>query len=257
MSVTKPKSHERLARMMKGLRPGDVLTGFDCSKHQHHQVLVLERKGQKFEFSRMAPPGVISIARDEKGPWTWDDRSEMFMNEEGVAYDHIAPGIEVLEAAGLEQVQWYRELPHPNMERWRISPENLIGMVNDPAMSAKLEALLDRLQSADDEYATVRTISQVIELVFAGSGQSLDERRLRWLHVIVNSITRLALSREQRGLPQGLDSAAEALMGIFAMSDLMGAMSSDRPSRGFGERSARSGQPARRGNGHAHGVHGG
>lgn len=228
--MTHPKSHVRLARVMQTLRPGDVLTNLACHVHQHHQVLVLNKKGSWLDLSIKAEPGHISITLDENGPWRWDDQQATLLNKEGRPYGHIAPGIEVHEAAGLEQLGWYRSLPRSDEDHWHISTENPLGTVGDPATVAKIEAHVARMFSGDSPQQMVRSISHLIELAFAGQEHLLDNRRMRLLHAgivsVMAHVVKLNLGQQLRRDPR-----EELVAGMMAA--MMGGRDDDLSENAF------------------------
>lgn len=250
-----PKSHSRLSRNMRNLRPGDVITNLDCVVHRSSRVLVLARRGDTwFDFSEKAD-GQLLIVRDAHGPWRWDDGAETFVNNDGEEYGHISPDTIVQEGAGLEQVQWYRELPAPESDRWFISPRHMLDAVGDPGTLAKLEAILARQKGADPEQS-IRNLSHALELIFAGTGV-LDNRRMRLMHVLMHSQSRLsqherrtddllgALFDDEAGeLPEGMPPSLAAL--VVALGGL-----GQRRDHGGRERGRRQ-----RGNGHDHSAGG-
>jgi hypothetical protein len=92
---------------MQNLRAGDVITNLNCPVHRNHRILVLaNRGGTWFDFSVMTT-GALSIVRDTKGPWRWNDQAETFVNRDGDEYGHVGPETIVQERAGSEQLQWY------------------------------------------------------------------------------------------------------------------------------------------------------
>ena len=254
--MSKPKSHSRLSRIMRSLRPGDVITNLDCIVHRHARVLVLSsRGGGWFEFSEKAEAQLL-IVRDTNGPWRWDDTMETFVNHDGQEYGHISPDTIVQEGAGLEQVQWYRELPAPESDRWFISPRHMLDAAGDPGTLAKLEALLARQKGANAEQQ-IRNLSHALELIFAGTG-ALDNRRMRLMHVLLHSQSRISrrerqtddlmgtlFGDEEGELPEGMPPSLVAL--IAALGGL-----GQRRESGGRERGRRQ-----RGNGHDHSAGGG
>lgn len=178
-----PMSIRQLNRAMNGLRPGDVLTNLNCSGCHDRKILVLAHVGDdRYDFSVRADQ--INIVRDREGPWRWVEHERLFRNKDGVAHDHIGSDVEVLEGAGVRELQWYRELPNPGLARFHIDPANALGNFRDPATEAKLEAIINR---SDDNEGFARDLQQAIEFIFAGIPDVLDERRMRYLVTLANA----------------------------------------------------------------------
>lgn len=197
------KSHKSVARQMFNLRPGDVITGLNCggADCSNRKILVLARcGGDYFDFSRR--DNDINIARDPEGPYRWNEQEEVFRNAKGLAHDHIGLDSVVLEGAGLVQLGWYRELKDSSAARYFIEPSNLLGTVNEPGTIAKILALMNR--SGDDPVEHVKNMSLALDLIFAGSETALDERRMRLLHVLVNSNAAMRADRHLEGLRQAM-----------------------------------------------------
>ncbi len=262
--MPKPKSHARLSRIMQNLRPGDAITNLDCPVHRNHRILVLASCGGTwFDFS-VKSVGALSIVRDTKGPWRWDDHAEAFVNHDGRQYGHVGPETIVQQGAGIEQLQWYRDLPAPEADRWYIDPDDLIGTAGDPGTIAKLEALLARPDEGDGRQQ-IRNTSHVLEMILGGTG-ALDARRMRLLHVLINScVGMVQQSRASQGrrssLPPGMPPELAALFGAEEEDGLPEGMP---PGLGIllaaalAGRSRRTGSgrerdPRSRGNGHDHG----
>ncbi len=190
---------------MFNLRPGDVITGLNCggADCSSRKILVLARCGDdRFDFSRR--DNSINIIRDLEGPYRWNEQEEVFRNAKGVAHDHIGPDAVVLEGAGLVQLGWYRELKDSSAARFFIEPGNLLGTVNEPGTIAKFTALMNR--SGDDPAEHVKNMSLAMDLIFAGSETVLDERRMRLLHVLVNSDAAMRSERHLDGIRQSMKS---------------------------------------------------
>lgn len=220
------KTASRLTRVMRSLRPGDVITNLNCPEHQYHRILVLaSRGGTKFDFSLKAGEN-LNIIRDPRGPYHWDDTGQTFVNDRGDHYGHIGPDTVVLQGAGLEQVDWYRSLPAPQSDRFFINPRNLSGTLADPGTLAKIEALLNREGDEDDGGAQqVRNMSHVLDLIFAGTG-ALDARRASLLQLVINGAVCAAKeSRHRESL--GIEDILE-FMSLDAMLS-RGAHRSERP----------------------------
>lgn len=174
----------KLNRAMIGLRPGDVLTNLECVVCRGHKILVLARVGEGFDFS--VRHSKLNIARDPKGPWRWNMEQGRFTNESGEVYDHIGPGVQVLEAAGMTELGWYRKLPQPANARFAIEARDLLGRFQDPALLAKWPALLAR--GTDDQSLTVN-MQLAIDLIFGDDADSvIDERRMRLLMMFTHHL---------------------------------------------------------------------
>ncbi len=207
-------SRNRLNRAMTGLRPGDVLTNLNCAGCQSRKILVLARVGDdRYDFSVRA--NEINIIRDTDGPWRWNEAEQLFRNRDGTAHDHIGSEVEVLEGAGLRELLWYRELPSPNLTRFQIDPRNALGAFLDPGMVAKLEAIINR---SDDDAGFARDLQQAVELVFAGSVDVVDERRMRYLVTLIHSVGQ-KLGRTSRGMGMG-DILGAVIMGAGGQEGL-------------------------------------
>lgn len=192
MSMTSRQLH----RAMSSLRPGDVLTDLACGGCRDRKILVLARAGEgRYEFSERADE--INIVRDQKGPWRWVEHRLHFENDRGEIHDHIGAEVRLLEGAGLMQLQWYRELPAPEQARFHIDPKNALAHFTDPAMEAKLVALLNREAEGNNaEFA--RNLQQAIDLIFGGATHAVDERRMRHLVVLAHAVGQ-KLARSSRG----------------------------------------------------------
>jgi len=177
--------------------------------------------------------GALSIVRDTDGPWRWDEQAETFVNHGGDEYGHIGSETIVQEGAGIEQVQWYRELPAPEADRWYIDPSD-IGTAGDPGTLAKLEALMKRPDEGDG-HQQIRNISHVLEMILSGTG-ALDARRVRLLQVLINIV---AVAADRGGRMRSDDGMPPELAALFGA---MGGLGRRRP-EGGGE----DGQSGRRG----------
>ncbi|QQR78837.1 MAG: hypothetical protein IPJ68_00975 [Candidatus Moraniibacteriota bacterium] len=201
---------------MNGLRPGDVLTNLNCGGCQNRQILVLARAGDyRYDFSVRADE--VKIIRDSKGPWRWVEHEQVFRNSDGLVHDHIGTEIEVREGAGLRELQWYRELPSPGLVRFHIDPRGALGSFRDPSTEAKLEAIVNR---SDDNDGFARDLQQAVELIFAGSTDAVDERRMRYLVSLVHAVGQ-KLGRDRQ--PGAEDILMSILMGGEGFADLLGA----------------------------------
>ncbi len=223
------KTASRLTRIMRTLRPGDVITNLDCPKHRHHRILVLaSRGGTKFDFS-MKASNDLNIIRDPNGPYHWNDVEQTFENDSGDDYGHVGADTVVLQGAGLEEVEWYRSLPPAQSDRFFINPKNLTGTKVDPGTLAKIEALLNRVGDEDDDGAQqVRNVSHALELIFAGTG-ALDARRASLMQLLINASVYAAqesLKREEQ--LRGLHDFFETLVSGGEMFS-QGQQRSERP----------------------------
>lgn len=174
----------RLNRDMTGLRPGDVLTNLNCGGCRDKKILVLGRVDESLDFSVRASE--LNIARDPEGPWRWNMAEMVFKNADGEVYDHIGSDVEVLEGAGLRELNWYRKLPQPVDTRFHIDAKRVLGDLQEPAILAKWQALLRR--SDNDQSMTVN-MQLAIDLIFGDqAADMIDERRMRLLMSLVHNL---------------------------------------------------------------------
>lgn len=248
-----------LNRKMIGLRAGDVLTNLNCGNCQQKQILVLENLGNGlFDFS--VRDHDINIIRDQHGPWRWSISDMVFRNKEGDVHQHIGHDIKVREAVALREVGWYKKLPQLTDARFAIDPDNVVGDLHEPALGAKLTALMNRSDSASDFY---QNLQLAIDLILGDSAELVDERRMRLIMSVVHDVgLHLANKRQslQRDPFAGLGEIIGAFMGGEGRSghgpsliDLFAQM--ERGSRSgseeFGGRRRERRDP-HRGNGHDH-----
>lgn len=213
-------SPRQLTRAMNGLRPGDVLTNLNCPGCSSRKILVLARAGDdRYDFS--VRHDNINIVRDRNGPWRWNEHEQVFRNKEGDAHDHIGAEVEVLEGAGLRELQWFRELPNPAHVRFRINPRDAMASFIEPSTVAKMEAIINR-SGADDVAGFAADMQQAIDLIFVGSTDVVDERRMRYLVTLTHSVAhKITENSRKRGLQEifgsvimgGPDGLAELLRG--------------------------------------------
>lgn len=226
-----PMSHSELNRAMNSLRPGDVLTNLNCEGCAGRKILVLARVGaNRYDFSVRA--NEINIVRDRQGPWRWVENERLFRNNDDVAHDHIGAEVELLEAAGTRELQWYRELPQPALARFAIDPKNPVGAFEERKLSMMIDALINR--SADSS-ELARNSQLAVDLIFGSASEGVDERRMRHLVALAHMIGKLNNPFHGMGISvmsvDGLGGLSELLRGLGVPGDIGGLERGMRGSR--------------------------
>lgn len=156
----------------------------------------------------------------------------VFKNKKGEVYDHIGSEVEVLEAAGMRELGWYRSLPQPADVRFHIDAQRVIGGLQEPAILAKFQALLNRGETSQSMTVNMQL---AIDLIFGDqAADMIDERRMCLFLMLVHNLAqqlgtnmlkrRLGPLAEMMG--HGLDDISILGLGPDGLEELFGGNSS-------------------------------
>lgn len=226
MNPITPKSPARLARFMRELSPGDLITDLNHPRQRNHQILVLDKKGEWLDLSEAAKPGDGPICLNFDGPWRWDSNSDDFINKSGQYHNGlIAPGISLYKGGGLDWLEVYRRLPDPKSDRWNlglVKPGDGMNLV----VAAQLQALVHRAihNVAGGPQQTGLAISHILELPFVGREHLLDSRTMLLLNFAVSLLMKKMIEMgEASARPK--QSRRDPLQAIFGNDDDLGGVS--------------------------------